>query len=313
MSVIYKLKMAEFKRGSAPAPRSFRISFETLFDTKEVTVTAPEAVKFLSTVHTKLLQVDRVELDDLYNYCVNLWGFIDFVRAHRDLGTTVPLDFLTGKIHCNCYWYAMWTATNMYAARVTHDKVPAGPDARLKVFKASKQALGLIHRLKIEAWPNWTDRGASAAFELELEKHKAVTESTLKTLLLHTYTMAAQTMEKSPDNPHIAACMWARVYDLSDKKDNMALSRGLLAESKYFHGTAEYPMAIALAQAYQRLQPDAVHPELNAWMATNDSTWHATLLPPIDATEALNKIERSRVYDKGMAPPRRVLFARKKA
>jgi hypothetical protein len=302
--------MAEFKR---PPPRSFRISFETLFDAKEVEIKSPAEVKALSAVHTKLLQVEKVELDALYEYCVNLWSFIDFLRANRDLGTTVPLDFLIGKIHCNCYWYAMWTATNLYATSVAHDKVPAGADMRLKLFKATKQALGLIFKLKSEAWPAWTERGESAAFEQEMEKHKATTESTQKRLLLYAYTMAAQTLEKSEDKSHAVALLWATAYDLSDKKDVMPLSRGILAESLYQHRIAEYPMAIALAQAYQKLQPDVVHPELNAWMATNESTWRTTLLPAIDAAEALGKLERSRVYDKGMAPPKRILFARKKA
>jgi hypothetical protein len=294
-------------------PKSFRISFETLFDRAVVEVKDEAKVRLMTEVHNKLLDNQTVTDAQLYDYCVYLWSFVDFVRDNPKLGTTVPLEWLVKGIACNCYWWEVLMVTNHYADRIAAAKTPVDSKAKLAVFRSTRNALGLLQKLTTEALPLWTDRGESTAFNTEVRKQAEIANALHKALWTKALTIGIEVAGRDLDKAHSVAQMCATLFELSDKKDVLSLTTGLLAQSRHLHHIADYGQAIALAQAYERIQGDITHPDLAEWLKTNESVWHAKIPAALDAGTALMTIGKSKAYEKGAPPNKVILFAAKKA
>jgi hypothetical protein len=308
--IVYQ--MSETKRAS----KSFRVPFEILFDRTVVDIKDETKVRLMTEVHDKLLDNSTISDTQLYEYCVYLWSFVQFVRGNPMLCTTVPLDWLFKGMTCNCYWWEVLTATNRYADCVASlaAKTTSSSETRSKLFafRACRNALGLLHKLATEALPVWTDRGKSEAFLAEIRKQEDLALSLHKTLWIKALTIGVEVAGAEIKQAHNVAQMCATLYDLSERKDTHTLAKGLLAESRHLHHLADYASAIALAQAYERVQKDATHPELAEWLKLNDTVWHSKIPAPVDAATALMAVGKSKAYEKGTPPVSVTLFTMKK-
>ena len=288
--------------------KSFRISFATLFDRDKVVIKDQAKVESMTEVHNKLIEDKPVTDAQLYDYLVCLWSFIEFVRANRGLETTVPLEFVVKGIVGNCYWWEVLMATNYYADRIVGQTVKPETKAKLEAFRNCRAALGLLYKCR-EVDSIWTKRGTSTAFANEVKKQFEINRTLHKALWVRALTIGAQEMEKDLKTTHTAAQLYATVYELTDKRDKMILAAGLRAESLHRHHIAEFGMAIALAEAYERVTKDAAHPELSEWQKINAATWKAEVPAALDPGVALSKVGKSNLYEKGAVPEKVILFA----
>lgn len=296
------------------APASFRIPFAVLFDANAVEIKDSTKVNFMSNIHGKRIDNQPISDAHLYDYCVCLWSFVEFLRTHPTLQTTMPLEFLVRGTVCNCYWWEVMTATNQYAEQIASKVIPSKSESKVKLeaFRSCKAALGLLHKWKTEGWTQWTDRGPATAFGVMLNKIQESNDALHKALWKRALSIGAQVIENNMASAHSAAQMYATIYELSDRKDTLALATGLQVESRHLHHVAEYGMAIALAQAYERIQSDITHPDLNIWLKSNDTTWHAQIPMALDATTALANVGTTKAYEKGTPVVIPVLFELKK-
>lgn len=299
---------------SVESKRSSRIQFGVLFDTALVDVKDDAKLQFMTEIHDKLSNNEPVSDGHLYDYCVCLWSFVDFLRANPKLATTAPLEFVCRGQACNCYWWEVLTTTERYADCVATatQSIRSGAECKqkLEAFRSCRNALGLLYKLRTEALPLWTDRGSAAAFASEVNKRSEACDQLYKLIRCRALLIGAQVIENDVNQSHSVAQMHAAIYELSDKKDTSALAASLLAESRYMHHTGEYGMAISLAQTYERVQSDITHPDLNIWRKSNQTTWHAIVPAVLEPNQAL--VTPSKQYEKGAAPAKLVLFALKK-
>lgn len=289
-----------------------RIVFESLFLPDEVTVKQPKLLQAMTWALDRLAAGEDIPVTELYDYCVGLWSLVEFLRAHPDLRTTVPLEFVAHKIACNCYWWEVITRTDQYAACVAKMAADKDTASLVALMMACRQALGLLRRLGSEALPEWSDRGKSAGFATELEREIKSSTDLHKQVWLRALGVGAQVLGDKPETAQQSAQMHATIFQLTGKEDTIVLGRGLLVRSIHLHYTGQYGMAIAVAQAYEKVNKGVVHPHLESWLKSNAAVWKQTVPPPLDGAEALMAAGTTTQYYAGAAPPRLVLFELKK-
>lgn len=285
----------------------FKIDFATVFLREQVAVADRKLVNSLTESHNALLENKAI---DLYDYCVNLWSFADFVRLYRTLRTTRPLEFLVRNWSCNCYFWSLLTRTNQYAESVAEERTPgeaADAKDRALAFKRVKQAIGLLWG--VQQRMVWLD--LESPFKAEVDKELAKNKGLCAKLRSRALAFAAWVHSKDDTKHTQCAELYATAHDIdvTDVKDRILAAKALMSKSYAHHSFAEYGDAISAARAYEAMGKSHCHPLLVEWERANAMTYKRDV-PVRTAEEELALIKRVPDFTKGTAVEQRVLYRR---
>lgn len=291
--------------------KSNRIVFEELFDSASVELKDEKRVRQMTIAHDALLGNGDLTDVSLYDYCVSLWSLVDFVRAHRDLKTTKPLEFTVRGWSCNCYWWEVLSSTVLFAERASKlPELKADDPSGMRVAHVQnyRMALGLLHKLRAEALPAWKNRTEDTEFLNEIKAQIATADRLQSQLWARILRIVAVYIGDDVRDAHKVAQVHARIYELTNKTEKRNLTAALLSESLYLYHIGENANALAMAQLYEKLLPDVAHTYRAEWAKKNETAWRLRI-PVYDADAALQVIGTTSAHEKGEAPAKLVLFA----
>lgn len=282
----------------------FRIDFTTVFLKEHaipVDSKAHDELKWVTNEYT--LFTERKSLTRPYRLLVGLWSFAAFVRAHRELKTTRPLEFACDGFTTGNYLWAILNCTRIVAMNAyTRDGFRNEDEHVAKVHGAElNHAIGAV-KMMLDCASTWKDRGNG--------EYKMAVGSELTSLKIQYSQLRARMAEHyawifraNDDKVAERAKCYRLAHDLNvslGKPDEDNAADALLCQSDYYWRLGQYGRAIACARSYQKLTRTQPHPDLDRWLEDN-KTHHRHEVPETrDWKDELREIEATTYFTEGV-------------